>query len=389
MSRLSSELETELETELEDELEQEIEGEAEWEVEGEDFLGALGGIARTVGGLLGGGDGELEIEGEGEFEIEGEAEWEVEGEYESEEEAEEFFKNIGRAFRKAAPFLRVLAKTAGPLVATAVGGPAAGALARAVTSQLEGESEAEVEAELEEMANGPMTGAQALAEYYAARASESESEAEAEALAGAAAYVSISPRDRRDLVRLLPSLLRGAAVVTRLLHSNPSTRPAVRMVPGMVSAASATLARRAAAGEPVGPADVGDVLGTTAQRTLSGGPATRTVLWRHSRGISRARRLHGYRGTRGYGYRPYGGRRRIAPGARYSMDRGLRAPVRSRVQAGPVRGRPRPGTVRVVTPVRLPGTAQRPARTVRIVSDVKVPRGAVAGRSTTTAARRR
>jgi hypothetical protein len=379
----------------------EEEGEGEWESEeeGEEFLGALGGIARTVGGLLGGGEGEdeWEIEGEDEWEIEGEYEGEEEAEYEGEgeEEAEEFFKSFGRAFRKAAPFLRVLAKTAGPLVATAVGGPAAGALARAVTSQLEGESEDEVEAEFEEMANAPLSGAQALAEYYAARASESESEAEAEALAGAAAYVSISARDRRDLVRLLPSLLRGAAVVTRLLHSNPSTRPAVRMVPGMVNAASGTLARRIAAGDPVGPADVGAVLGTTAQRALSGGPATRSVLWRHSRGLSRARRHYGHRGMRrGYGYRPYGGRPSVGRsgyprGSRYSTAAGVRAPVRSRVQAGPVRGRPRPGTVRVVTPVRLPATAVRPARTVRIVSDVKVPRGAVAGRSTTTSARRR
>src|SRR6266542_2915285 len=109
MSRLAGELEAELETEYEDELEDEWEGEDE----GEEFLGALGGIARTVGGLL--GQGEREEEGE--------------------DEAEEFFKSIGRAFRKAAPFLRTLAKTAGPLVATAVGGPAAGALARAVASQ--------------------------------------------------------------------------------------------------------------------------------------------------------------------------------------------------------------------------------------------------------------
>lgn len=388
------------EGELEDEIEGMYEGEDEWESEeeGEEFLGALGGIARTVGGLLGGGgegEDEWEVEGEGEWEIEGEYEGEDEGEYEGEEEAEEFFKNIGRAFRKAAPFLRVLAKTAGPLVATAVGGPAAGALARAVTSQLEGESEDEVEAEFEDMANAPLSGAQALAEYYADRASESESEAEAEAFAGAAAYVSISPRDRRDLVRLLPSLLRGAAVVTRMLHSNPSTRPAVRMVPGMVNAASGTLARRIAAGEPVGPADVGAVLGTTAQRALSGGPATRSVLWRHSRGLSRARRNYGYRGVRrGYGYRPYrgrpyAGRSGYPRGTRYPVATGVRTPVRSRVQAGPVRGRPRPGMVRVVTPVRLPATSVRPARTVRIVSDVKVPRGAVAGRSTTTSARRR
>jgi hypothetical protein len=34
--------------------------------------------------------------------------------------------------------------------------------------------------------------------------------------------------------------------------------------------------------------------------------------------------------------------------------------------------------VRVVTPVRVPARGGLPARTVRVVSDVRVPRGAVA-----------
>jgi hypothetical protein len=377
MSRLSSELEEELETEYEGELENEFEAEDEWEGEGEEFLGALGGIARSVGGLL--GEGELEDE------FEGEDEWE--GEDEAEDEAEEFFKRIGRAFKTAAPFLRILAKTAGPLVATAVGGPAAGALARAVTSQLEGEGEEEVEAEFEEMATAPLSASQATAEHYAARAAQAESEAEAEAFAGVAAYVAISPRERRDLQRMLPSLLRGAAAVTRLLHSNRATRPAVRMVPGIVNAASSTLARRAAAGEPVGPVEVGQVFGQATRRALSGGTASRYVLRRHARGLARIRR-HGSPGNYGYaiGTPGYAGRRRIrrttAPGT-------FRTPVKTRVATRPVSGRPRPGHVRVVTPVRLPATATRPPRTIRVVSDVKVPRGAVAGRPTTSSNTRR
>ncbi|MFC6345039.1 hypothetical protein ACFP8W_23860, partial [Nocardioides hankookensis] len=39
--------------------------------------------------------------------------------------------------------------------------------------------------------------------------------------------------------------------------------------------------------------------------------------------------------------------------------------------------RPRPGVVRVVTPVRVPARNGKPARTIKVVSDVKVPRGAV------------
>ena len=138
--------EFELEAELEDELEGEFEDEFEAEDEGEEFFG---GIASALGGLLG------EEEDEDEAFLGGIAP--IAGSLlgESEDEAEEFFGRIGRAFKKAAPFLRVLAKTAGPLVATAVGGPAAGALARAVTSQLEGEFEEELEGELEAMAAGP------------------------------------------------------------------------------------------------------------------------------------------------------------------------------------------------------------------------------------------
>ena len=407
MSRLSAGLEQELEEEYEDE------SELEWEEEAEDeaFLGALGGIARGLGGLLGEGEdeeeyedeseledefedeaflgalggiarglggllGEGEDEYEGEFEGEFEDELELEGEFEGEDEAEEFFKRVGRALRKASPFLRILAKTAGPLVATAVGGPAAGMLARKLTAQLEGEGEDELEAEFEEMAAAPLPGAQALGEYLAAQAATAASESEAEAFAGVAAYVALSPRDRRDLERLLPALLRGAAVVTRLLRTDPRTRQAVRLLPGIVDAAGRTLVRRAAGGAPVGPAHVGAVLGATTRRVLSGGTARRYVTRRHARGLAHVHRHHGHRGTWRHGYGP---RRTRRPAPRTGLL--YRRPVRSRVAVrGPV-ARPRPGFVRVVTPVRVPPRGGRPARTVRVVTDVRVPRGAVsAGR---------
>jgi hypothetical protein len=95
--------------------------------------------------------------------------------------------------------LRKIAKVAGPMIATAVGGPAAGAAARLLTRQLEGEFEDEMEAELEEMATAPITPTQAYAEYLAAKAATSESESEAEAFAGSAITISLTPRDRRRL----------------------------------------------------------------------------------------------------------------------------------------------------------------------------------------------
>ena len=426
MSRQSADLEEELETEYEEELEtegegeweqeeesflpllgpiasavggllgeEEIEGEGEgeWEeeVEGETedeaFLGALGGIARAVGGLLGGGGGgdtELEEEAEGEVEFEEEAELEGEFEAELEEEAEEFFGRIRRAIGRIAknPVFRTLAKTIGPLAATAIGGPAAGALARAATARLEGEMEEEVEAEFEEMATAPLTGSQALGEYMAAQAAATESEAEAEAFAGVAAYAALAPRDRRDLERMLPALLRGAAVVTRLLHGNRRSRQAVRLVPGIVDGAARTVLRRAAAGQPVGPVELGRALGAATNRVLGADPARQAVMRRHARGLAYARRrYHGSRGRygrRGYqpGYGPYG--RRIRYGGRPATQTIRRQPVRSGAVPRGVRvPRPRPGMVRVVTPVRVPPRDGRPGRTVRVVTDVRVPRGAV------------
>jgi hypothetical protein len=414
MARLSSDLEIEgeLEDEFEGELEDEIEGELEDEWEGEDedeaFLGALGGIARGLGGLLGEGEEEDEWEGEEEDEaflgalggiarglggLLGEGEEEDEWEGEDEDEAEEFFKGLGRAFRVASPFLRVLAKTAGPLIATAVGGPAAGMIARKLTAQLEGEGEDEVEAEFEDMATAPVPASQALGEYFAAQAASAESESEAEAFAGVASYMALSSRDRRDLERMLPALLRGSAVITRLLHGNRRTRQAVRLVPGIVDAAGRTLSRRIAAGEPVGSADVGQVLGASARRVFSGGTARQAVMRRHARGLAHARRHRGHHGRYGYQHGQRRGYRTSYGTGRRPHHAGTvrRQPARSAVVAhGGVVPRPRPGTVRVVTPVRVPSRGGRPAHTVRVVSDVRVPRGAVAaGRPAAVSAPRR
>ena len=224
------ELETELEGEFEDELE--VEGEVE---------------------------GELEMEFEGEFEDELEVEGEFEDELEGEVEGEEFFRRIRRLARVAAPVLRRVARVAAPMVGTAVGGPLGGMIARAAASQLEGEGEFEVEGEFEDEIEGefedeamaPMTSNQALAEFMAAVASTAQTEAEAEAMVGAATVISLSARDRRILRRVLPHLVRGTAVLTRILRRNRSTRGAVRAVPTVVNRTARALARRASAGQPI------------------------------------------------------------------------------------------------------------------------------------------
>ncbi|GAA4367028.1 hypothetical protein [Nocardioides caricicola] len=372
------EFEDEYEGELEDEYEMELESEYEFEdeYEGEfedEFEMELESEFESEG------EYEAEDEYEGEYELEDEYEGEYEDELESEEEF--FFKKIGRAMRKV-PFRKIL-KVAGPLVATAVGGPAAGMLAKAVASQLEGEFEDELESELEEMATAPVTSSQAEAEYLAARAATTESESEAESFVGSAVAMTISPRDRAELERLLPNLLRGASVLTKILHRNPATRPGVRMVPGIVGSTASTLAQMQASGRRITPAEVGAVMAGSTQRVLGDPRWQRAVTRRHARGLAHVHRRRHHGGRRPRGYRP--GPRRTGRPAYRRTTTVRRGPVTVRRRPTQVRtvrsrakvGRPRPGVVRVVTPVRIPAKGGRPARTVKVVSDVKVPRGAV------------
>ena len=154
---------------------------------------------------------------------------------------------------------------------------------------------------------------------------------------------------------MLPALLRGAAVVTRLLHGNRRSRQAVRLVPGIVDGAARTIFA-AAAGQPVGPVELGRALGAATNRVLGAGPARQAVMRRHARGLAHARRrYHGRRGGgpyRRYGRRPYrpgygAYGRRIRYGARPgpmtirrqpvrlgTVPRGVRVPGRGRAWSG-------------------------------------------------------
>jgi hypothetical protein len=248
------------ESELESEFEHEFETEGESEAESEAFLG---GIGSALSGLLGEGESIAESEFEAEFE--------------SEFESEQFFGGLGKLFKKIAPVLKRVAKVAAPLVGTAILGPAGGALGKIAASALgesefeaefefEAESEAESEFEFEsetefasegeaeaahEIASHPMTEHEALAEMMAEAASHAMNESEAEAMAGAAVITVLSPRDRRALSSLLPDLLRGAAVLTRILRRHRATRPAVRVVPAIMRRSVRSLKRHAAAGRPI------------------------------------------------------------------------------------------------------------------------------------------
>ena len=205
-------------------------------------------------------------------------------ELESEFEGEEFFKRIargiGRFVRRAAPILRQIAKVAAPMVGTAIGGPFGAVLGRVASSALgEGELEQHELHEFEqheyeqhefehhelhefeqhegaheaahEIAHHELTQHEAIAHEMAAAAAHEQHEGEAEAMAGAAAVNVISPADRRALRRILPHLVRGVAILTRILRRRSSTRPAVRAVPTIVRRTVQTLKRQAAAGQPI------------------------------------------------------------------------------------------------------------------------------------------
>ena len=144
---------------------------------------------------------------------------------------------IGRFVRRAAPILRRVAQVAAPIVGTAVGGPLGGMIGRVAASalreeefeyEMEGEYEGEFEGEMEEEVAAPATQQEALAELMADVAARAQTEAEAEAMVGAATLATLSPADRAALRNILPHLVRGTAILTRLLRRRRITRPAVR-----------------------------------------------------------------------------------------------------------------------------------------------------------------
>jgi hypothetical protein len=281
----------------EGEEEWEVEGEEEWEVEGEGEVEGeefLGTIARGLGSLIGGG-------GAGE----GEEEWEVEGEYEGEEEGEEFMRRLRGFIRRAAPVLRQVARVAAPIVGTAVGGPAGAAIGRAVGGMLEGEEEWEIEGEIEGETEGEteweaeaeaevmrqgVTLTQAQAELMAAQAAVAQNEAEAEAMIGAASVAVLTPADRIALRRVLPHIVRGAAILTRVLRRRRITRPVVRTVPTIVARTARTLAaQQAATGRPVTRAQAGRCMSRQVRRVLGRPPITARALQRNVRTAGVAR----------------------------------------------------------------------------------------------------
>jgi hypothetical protein len=182
----------EAEDELEAEAEAEFEDESEFDAEDEDedFLGAIGGIGKALGGLLGGGDSEYEVEFD--FEVEAETEEEAEEEYE-----EEAFVN---------PVRRIY--------------PDAELMAHLSTRAAQTSSEAEAEAFLGALV--PIAS-------------------------------RLIPRAAGVLVRNAPALIRGTSALGRRLRRSPVTRRYLTAMPVILQRTAQSLADQAASGRPVTP----------------------------------------------------------------------------------------------------------------------------------------
>jgi hypothetical protein len=257
------------------------------ELEGEQFLG---GLLRGVGGLLGLGQGESG--GAQEYELEGEQGYGQHeyGQHEFELEGEQFFGAIRRLVKKVAPILGRVAQVALPVLKTAVAGPLGSAIGAASgllgEGELEGEFEGAGEYELELEFESPQSAAQQLAELMAATASGAQTELEAEAMVGAAVTLILSPQERSELRRILPYLVRGAALLARILRRRPETRMFVRTVPTIISSTARSLVRGQQAGRPVSRARAARVMAAQTRQILQPGIAARSL----ARNISATRR---------------------------------------------------------------------------------------------------
>src|SRR5947209_2216483 len=115
----------------------------------------------------------------------------------------------------------------------------------------EGESHEAAHEAAHEIAHHEIAQHEALAEMMAEAAAQEAHEGEAEAMAGAATMTVISPADRRALRTILPHLVRGTAILTRVLRRRRATRVAVRAIPTVMRRTIKTLKRQAAAGKPI------------------------------------------------------------------------------------------------------------------------------------------
>jgi hypothetical protein len=173
-------------------------------------------------------------------------------------------------------------------------------------------------------------------------------------LIGAAAATVLSRQDRRSIRAVHADLVRGAANLAELLYRHRVARPYTGVVPTIVDSAASTLVRLAHRGHPVTRRTAAKVMAALTAKVLGDPRRSRQALLRHVQGVRQAGQVGTFAGP-------------------------PRSPV---VHGGSGDGHPtartrRGAMLQVVTPVRVPSTTGKPARLVRVVTNVRVPRGAV------------
>jgi len=128
-------------------------------------------------------------------------------------------------------------------------------------------------------------------------------------MVGAASVTVISPKDRRALRRILPYMVRGTAILTRILRRRRLTKPFVRTVPTIMRRTVKDLKRRAAAGKPVTRKTAARAVARQVRKVL-GSPKACKAAMRRSMKVSRIYKRPGRRFPRRFS--TYGRRRRRA-----------------------------------------------------------------------------
>jgi len=142
----------------------------------------------------------------------------------------------------------------------------------------------------------------AMMEHLGHAAAEAEGEVEAESLAGAMIPLAarVIPQAAPVLARAMPGLVSGISGVVRRLHSDPLTRPLVRVIPTIVRRTAASIAQRNSRGVAVTPQDALRILARQTVRVL-GNPQRSAQAFRRSRALDQKFHRSGGAGRQGCG----------------------------------------------------------------------------------------
>jgi hypothetical protein len=219
------------------------------------------------------------------------------GELEGDRESEQFFGALSNLARRGAGWLTTSGSPQRGLALSVArqalnrGLPAlgqwAGSQAASWLAGLLPQQEYEWESELE-ISPIRKIYPDAMLEHLGHAAAEAHGEAEAESLAGAMIPLAarVVPQAAPTLMRAMPGLASGIAGVVRSLHSDPVTRPLLRVVPAIVRSTAANIAQNTSRGVAVTPQAAVRALGQQTLRVL-GSPQASAQAFRRSRVLDR------------------------------------------------------------------------------------------------------